>query len=314
MTSFERCFNVRRMYVSAIDDQKVFQPPQNMEFTVKQGTEIPRPQPGAFIAAQPGGKNLCRGVGALVVRHRHARTFEGDLAHHRVGETLASLRIANHDLMSRKAPPATRHGDLAGFDRDGRCRVDLDRPPSFQTSLIERGSIGDSKMDWFTVSSNRNQKRVLGKSVARHHAVESTRPERGLEPGERCGPDRFGAVEGEFPRGEIQGRAVFRGRAINAEVAGETRTAAIGRSGVRHRPQPADRTHRERFWIHEMQWHLHQKRGDQQADQPHVVVERHPADRAARRTMTLKEISHREAVGEEICLGEGHRRRIPRRS
>jgi hypothetical protein len=200
MTSFERCFNVRRMYVSAIDDQKVFQPSQNMEFTVEQGTEIPRPQPGAFIAAQPSGKNLCRGVGALVVRKRHARTFEGDLAHHRVGETLASLRIANHDLVSRKAPPATRHGDLASFDRDGRRRIDLDRPPSFQTSMVERGSIGDSKMDWFTVSSNRNQKRVLGKSVARHHAVESTRPERGLEPGERCGPDWFGAVEGEFPR------------------------------------------------------------------------------------------------------------------
>ena len=213
--------------------------------------------------------------------------------------------------MARDPRTTGDDADLPGFMLDRRRLVDLDRPIDLEPPLVERGSIGDSIADRVILPPDRDQQRVLGQSVTRHHPAEAARPERSLELRERLRLDRLRAVEGETPVREIKARAILFGRPGDAEVVGEARPTAVGRAGVGHRSKPADRPHREGLRLHQMERNLHQQGRDHEADESHVVVERHPADGPAGSFLATEEVAHREPVRQEIGLGDRDRSRIP---
>jgi len=121
--------------------------------------------------------------------------------------------------------------------------------------------------------------------------------------------DRLRAVENETHRGEVETCNLAIPQHLEVVLVAEIRRAEDGRAHARGEGEPQQRPADEELGRHQVRVHAVREHDDVEADQPHVVRERHPRETdvvlvEARRLGTAAD------VGENVAVGEHHPLRV----
>src|SRR6202011_4364731 len=125
----------------------------------------------------------------------------------------------------------------------------------------------------------KDKKSCSGKTKERVNApgVKAISAKDGLEPFDRIRSYRLGGVERQFPAGKIETFSLGGTKPLDAQVECKIRRACDFGAIVMNRAQPRQRPLNECYWRQQ-----HAERADVEGlqnvqDEPHVVIERHPA-------------------------------------
>ncbi len=153
--------------------------------------------------------------------------------------------------------------------------------------------------------AGRYQDGRLGQAVCRQHrrGGEAVRGVGLRETADRLGAHRFGAIEGDLPAGQVDAFHLLRTVALDAQIEGEIGSARdFGAVVAMARSQMSGR------WTKRDRRHQHAGRADIEAlqrvyDQPHVVIERHPADIGRASRVAEGPRDHRQ-IGEQVGVAD----------
>ncbi len=268
--------DVLRIVIAPAQDDEVLPPPGDEQLAAGEKAEVARAQEraGRRLVRQAGAE-VGRGLlGLAPVPRCHAGAGDPDLAHPVGGAAGARRGIDDGDLLP--------HPRAAGADQLGAAsfRGGGSSPGPLHPVLLER--LGGERLDPRRLPGGApgDEERRLGQAVAR---IEGLAPEAAGREGageavERRRAHRLGAVEGHPPARQIELPPVRGGDPPGAEGVGEVGAAAGGRPVAADRAQPAHRLLQEGERRHEDARRAGVERLQDGADQPHVVVERQPAD------------------------------------
>ena len=128
--------------------------------------------------------------------------------------------------------------------------------------------------------ARRNQQCRLRHAVGGVNAfgIEPIGREGGGEPVDRTRPDGLGSIQGDLPAREIDAVDLFGAVASDAEIECEVGAARDLRPIIVDRPQPAERALHEADRRHKDTQRSDIERLQRIQNEPHVVIERDPAD------------------------------------
>ena len=273
-----RGLEVLRIEVAPAQDDEILEPAGHVELAVEDEAQVAGAQEGpgvravraVRVAGQAGAEVALGVLGPPPVALRHARPGDPDLPDPAGGRGARGRRLDHLQPLPQPRPAAADERPAARL----AVRHPL-RPPLLERCRAHRAHRRRDPRR----PAGREQRR-LGEpeaGVERRAAETAGRESRG-EPLQGLGADRLGAVERQPPARQVEPRLLLRGDLAHAQLVGEVRAAARGAAIAADRGQPAQRLLQERDRRHQHAARPQVERLEDVADQPHVVVERQPAD------------------------------------
>ena len=271
---FHRPLDVLWVMVFAADDDEVTEAPSHIQMTVFHDAEVTGAEVPAIFTnisfsniSQVGMKSP-RAVRPAPIPARNARALNPDFTNLARPTRGLRLWVSDHD------PHAG--GGLARTDKELAMAV----LPVYRhrAALLQREVLDPPSLRVTVVLLAAHQQSGFGEAIARVEslAAKPARPERGRELVEDVAPDRFGAIERDFPITEVYSRLVLVCYAASAKPVRRIWTGAHAGSVFRDCLQPAGGTLQESHWRHEDNREAAVQRVQNAADEAHVVVRRKP--------------------------------------
>ena len=190
------------------------------------------------------------------------------------------------------ADPARREFDGLHRPSPGaRLRRGADRPrPARPRPRLDGPTLGAQKIaiepptDERSVRDRKRSRRASPRTDRRPGSAASGRRPQGAKPLDETAQHprdhRLGAAQRDPPRREVDAVELLVGDLVDAQTVGEVRRHRDGRAVGRDGPQPHRRPGEEELRGNQGHGSRPLQRGDDAADETHVVVERKPADPA----------------------------------
>ncbi len=289
--ALDSLLDVLRIEVVSADDEHVFQAPGDEQLARTDKTQVAGAQPGAAGVLHEG---LGAGFGVAPVTVGDARAGGPDFADGVVGEFFEGIRFDNQHRVLRLA-------DAAAHDRAAVARLGA--------VLRQRLIVHAQCRDAGAARCSGDIQGGLGQTVRGHETVfaETAGGEFFREALEGVEADRLGAGIGHAPSTQIE---ALKGRfadPLTAQAIGEIRAAADGAAVLGNRFQPAQRPAEEVRRRHQNARHAAENRLQQTTDQPHVVVQRQPADDDVVRVhIDAEAATDQQFVGDQIAMADLH--------
>ena len=288
----QHCFQVVRVIVLAVDEDDLLGAAGDVVLALVHEREIAGPHPA--VRADRGGRSL----GIAVVTAGDVVALDQEVPDHARCHLGARIVHQPDARVRNRAADAHQPERIAVLRRGGRKRPG--RTPSDRRSTVSVAKLGSGL-------GNRHGERCLREAVDRQHrrAPQTVRRQAGEELLGELHRDRLGAVEDDPHAAQVD--AVER---LVAERAQEMPVAEVRRAGhrhslVRYELHPEQRAPHEQIGRHQVLPHARVHHEQVKADQPHVVRERHPAERGV--GLAEGRALHRAvAVREDVRVGQHH--------
>ncbi|VVM56012.1 hypothetical protein PS639_01031 [Pseudomonas fluorescens] len=289
--ALDRLFNVLRIEVVPAHDQHVFQAPGDEQLTGAHEAQVAGAQPGAAGVLDEGLGGRFR-VAPVAVGD--ARAASPDFADGVVGQFVERAGIDDQYSVIRLA-------DAAAHDRAALARLD----PVLRQRLIVHPQVANT----LTARAAGDEQRAFGQTIGRHETVRGKTARRELlgKAFQRVEANRFGAGIRHAPTAQVE---ALQGRFADpfaAQPIGKIRPAADGAAVLADRLQPAQRPCEEVGRRHQHAGHTAENRLQQTADQPHVVVQRQPADdHVVRVQIDTEAVANQQLVRHQVAMADLH--------
>ena len=272
---------VRVDVASGLDDD-VLPPSRQEQLAAGEIAEIARIEPSVAGGDGPGRS----GVAVVAGHHRGAAELNPPL------EALVELRAGSVD----DPDVVPRQGGAAGYELEPirfGARRGLPRRPKLPGDPIDAGRVA--------LRGDRETDRALGQSVDRPQGVgpQSDGGEAFGEAGQRAGQYRLRPVEEDAERPEIEAGGLLVGDLGDAQIEREVRRHRQGGPMGVDGPQPAGGTRQEGERRQDRDRDAGIEGAQPGADEPHVVVERQPADGHVVR-LNGQPVANGADVGEQV--------------
>ena len=281
MTRLDGALDVLRVMIFPANDDQVFDAPGDVELRVAQETEIAGAQPRTAAVGVRGVQDVARVVGLCPVTGRDVRAAYPD--------------FADGVLRQRRPRLGLDDPQLLAFDRGAAAHETQRLPRAFiggdRTARAERIGIDIEITRTGTCAASRREQRRLRHAVARvkRLAPQPAAGERRREPVEGARIDRLGAAVDEFQTAQVERRLLLGGHHAGAQIESEIRRAGRARAVMRERRKPAHRPLEKTHRRHQHRARAEIQRLEQVSDQPHVMVDRQPANE--RRLLVITELA-----------------------
>ena len=290
----DRLLEILRVQVLAADDHHVLAPAGDVELAVVGEPEIAGAQRVAGAPCRGAGKRVGRRGDVVPVAERDARALHDDLADVAGRDPRAGLGIDDaHREVARDRSARHHRATVAGRGHG---------PAGGERRAIELAH-GDAGVP----RAAGDQEGRLGEPVARVQRARAEPDRRELlgERRERGGADRLGAAERDLPRRERVAVELVRLHPIDAHAEREVGAAADRAAVARDRAQPARRARPEVIGRHQHQARAVEQRRQRAADQPHVVIQRQPADHHVV-GVVRERVADAALVGDDVAVAHHH--------
>ncbi len=265
----DRLLDVVGIVVPPANDDDVFDPTCDEQLASRDRAEVARSKERPLPIAKTRAEGFFGQLDLIPVSQRDAGTGDPDLTDDSVGDAGLRGRIDDdHRISVRQASDAYERPPLRTI------RDVFDSP---ETKGGGR-DVGDERTSVPPRASDHEGR--LGQPVTRKErsATEAAALERSRETlhGERA--NRLGAGEGEVPAPEVELGLLLLRDSPNAEIVREVRPSAHRRGVAGDRLEPTVRPREECERRESGDSAANVERGDDSADEPHVVVRRQPKD------------------------------------
>ena len=295
--SLDAPFQILRPQVAAIDQDQILGPPGRHDLAIDDQAQVAGLQP-AVAGQDVGGR-----VGIAEIAPHQAGPLDEDAPDVAVRDG-STVGIADLDPVPGQGRAAT--------DETARSLIDSpadDVAIAFEVQQIERLDLQAAAQ-----RSHCHGQGGLGHAIAGDigPGIEPRPAEPLGELGQRADPDHVAADARDPPAGQFERRGRARLGPSGAELIAEGRAVGDGAAVARYQVQPQQGPPHEGAGRQQIDRHLATQRGQQEADQPHVMIERQPGHGAVL-GHDLKPVAgdgHR--VGHQGTVGDHHPGREPR--
>ena len=279
----QRLLDVLRVVVLTIEDDQILQTPGDEQLPLAHHAQIAGAQPALAITLDEG---LGSRFGVTPVALGDARPGDPDLADLIVPQHLHRLRLDDAQRVLGIAPATGWQTAV----RLARCAAG--------ERLHLRLALG---------GIDAHIERRFGQTVARRKRLgtEARRREALTEGPQGVQADWLGAGKRQAPAAQIERLQAALRDTLGAQAIGEIRPAGEGAAVLADGLQPARRPGEEEVRRHQCQGAAMQDRQQQPGHQPHVVIQRQPADPGLLPT-GIETTAHAALVGQQVGVADHH--------